>query len=632
LPLIPHRRSPRFLLAFVSLLCGLPAMRAGAAQRITGRSTAGTDGAAVAPPNVVVIITDDQRWDTMYGKQGLGGANVMPQVVSQLCNSGVLFKNAYATTSICAPSRSSLLSGQYAHNHGVHGNLAPSGAVAFNDTATLATALDAAGYRTGLYGKYLNDYNRLWPNGGTPYEPPGWDEWHAFKIPAYFNYTLVENGVEVPFGSAVADYSTDVIKSKAVTFIKTSVNNQQPFFLYFAPYAPHKPYTPAPRHAGMFATLPNFRPPNYNEADTTDKPAWLVNRPQLTPAELAQIDTDRRGYLETLQSVDDAVSSIMMNLNTLGVAQNTMVIFVGDHSYFWGEHRIDGKGTAYEENVRIPLVIRYPPLAPAARIESRLVLNVDLTATILQITGAAAPHPPDGVSLVPILANQQVPWRTNFLTEAWDAEAVPTQPYWSGIHEGNWAYSELRSGEVELYDIVTDPFQLSNQASNPANEALINSFAAKLRAYRPTWPADVGCVDVDGDGYAPPGGTQCHSRLDDCDDANAVAWAVPGEAGVYLDLPPPGKTTISWSAPATAGCPSTLLKYDTIRSSLAGNFTSAVCIESNDGPGTTSSDATVPAVNKAFFYLVRARNACPGGTGTLGKTSAGTTRTGKSCP
>src|ERR1051326_2550903 len=192
----------------------------------------------------------------------------MPTVVNEIVNKGVTFANSYVTTDLCAPSRSSLLAAKYSHTTGVHTNGGTDGGFAvFDDSSTLPVWLKAAGYHTGIYGKYLNGHV-------SPYIAPGWDEWHVFKNVAYFDYTLNDNGVETAYGSADADYSTDVLRDKVVQFIQDATT-QQPFFLYFAPKAPHGPATPAPRHAGMFSGIPPWRTPNYNEADVSDKPAWL---------------------------------------------------------------------------------------------------------------------------------------------------------------------------------------------------------------------------------------------------------------------------------------------------------------------------------------------------------------------
>ncbi len=201
-------------------------------------------------PNILFILTDDQRFDTIGLTHSIDGVTpVMPTIASEIVNKGVTFQNSYVTTDLCAPSRSSLLAAKYSHTTGVHDNGGTDGGfAAFNDASTLPVWLKAAGYHTGIYGKYINGYA-----SAAPYQAPGWDEWHVFKDVAYFNYTLVENGAQNAFGSADTDYSTDVLCAKAVQFIHDSAGGP-PFFLYFAPKAPHAPATPARhRQAGVGA-------------------------------------------------------------------------------------------------------------------------------------------------------------------------------------------------------------------------------------------------------------------------------------------------------------------------------------------------------------------------------------------
>ena len=203
-----------------------------------------TAALAAPQPNIVFILTDDKRWDTIDKTHSVDGTTpVMQNVTALLAKKGVTFQNHFVTTALCAPSRSSILTGKYSHTTGVHSNGgADGGAHVFDDSSTVAVWLKAAGYRTGLFGKYLNGYNRL-----APYQPPGWDEWHVFKAPGYFDYHLIENGVDVAYGNAETDYSADVLRDKVVDFI---TNSPQPFFVEFTPYNPHGPATPAPRHAG----------------------------------------------------------------------------------------------------------------------------------------------------------------------------------------------------------------------------------------------------------------------------------------------------------------------------------------------------------------------------------------------
>src|SRR5512134_52050 len=225
---------------------------------------------AAAQPNFVLILSDDQRWDTVdatHASPNRPGA-VMPNVVGELTNSGVTFTNGHVTTALCCPSRASILSGQYAHRTGVLDNNPPDGGFeAFDDSSTIATWLQAAGYRTGFVGKYLNGYNTA-----SPYIPPGWNEWHVQAQVKFYDYDVNDNGVITHFGSAPADYSGDVMTQRAVDFVLGSAG--QPFFLHLSQKAPHGPATPAPRHLGLFAGLAPFRPPNYALAPTNG-PAWV---------------------------------------------------------------------------------------------------------------------------------------------------------------------------------------------------------------------------------------------------------------------------------------------------------------------------------------------------------------------
>jgi N-acetylglucosamine-6-sulfatase len=443
-----------------------------------------------ARPNILFILTDDQRFDTVDTTHSIDGVTpVMQTVMSEIVNKGVRFENSFVTTALCAPSRSSLLSAKYSHTTGVHDNGGGDGGFgAFNDASTIPVWLKAAGYHTGLYGKYINGYN-----SAAPYIPPGWDEWHAFKQVAYFDYTLENNGAEVAYGSADADYSTDVLRDLAVQFIHDA-SSQQPFFLYFAPKAPHAPATPAPRHAGMFSSIPPWRPPNYNEADVSDKPAWVqAIAPWGTNKQNNQDAFDRK-QLESLQAVDEAVAALLQALTDIGQIDNTIIIFASDNGYSWGSHRWEPKQCEYEECMRVPLAIRYRPLAPLPRVESGFGLNIDHGLTLAELAGAIPDPGAEGVSMVRLLDGTATSWRTDFLQEHWDSTAgdetdlgsIPTYAEVRGIP---WKYNELVTGETELYDIVTDPYELTNVSSDPGNAATVAALAVRLRELRPGWPA-----------------------------------------------------------------------------------------------------------------------------------------------
>lgn len=442
-------------------------------------------------PNVVLILTDDQRWDTVDATHGLGGNRVMPMLTSELVNSGITFTNGEVTTSLCCPSRASILTGMYAHNHGVFRNISPGGgAGAFDDGVTLATKLQDAGYRTGLVGKYLNGYDLL-----SPYIPPGWDDWRVFVDPKYYNYDLNENGVLAHYGGAPSDYSTDVLKAKATSFISTSVSQGKPFFLFFSPNAPHGPYTPAPRHEGLFNGLPLWRPPNYNEPDVSDKPPWVKALAKLTAAQRAQIDQVRIDQMETLQAVDEAVGAIMQTLRDNGVDGNTLVIFSGDNGLAWGEHRRVGKECPYDECMRVPMIVRYPPLVPTARQDSRFVLNIDFFPTMLELAGLPIPAGTNGASLVPLLAGNPPAWRTDFINEHWKVNNIQSEqtqtdgsiPRYSLVRNAQYKYVEYLPGSgqgTELYELTTDPYELVNRTNDPLLAQVKADLAARLRVLK----------------------------------------------------------------------------------------------------------------------------------------------------
>jgi N-acetylglucosamine-6-sulfatase len=437
--------------------------------------------AAPLRPNIVLILTDDQRFDTIDTTHSIDGVTpVMPTVMNEIVGKGVSFQNSFVTTDLCAPSRSSLLAAKYSHTTGVHDNGGADGGFgAFDDSSTVAVWLHAAGYHTGIYGKYLNGYGPA-----APYQAPGWDEWHVFKNVAYFNYTLVENGTLVAFGSADTDYSTDVLRDRAVQFIQNAPAGQ-PFLLYFAPKAPHAPATPAPRHVGSFSGIPPWRPPNYNEADVSDKPAWVQAIAPWGPTKQANNDAFNQKQLECLQSVDEAVAALIQALQDKGQLDNTIIIFASDNGYSWGSHRWEPKQCPYEECMRVPLAIRYKALAPLPRVETGFGLNIDHGETWAELGGATPDPGVEGMSMVRLLDGTTSSWRSDFLEEHWNG----TIPTYAQVRGTPWKYTEYQTDTPELYNETTDPFELGNVVTDPANAGTVATLAARLRVLRPGWPA-----------------------------------------------------------------------------------------------------------------------------------------------
>jgi arylsulfatase A-like enzyme len=429
------------------------------------------NSAPTPPPDIILIVTDDQRADTLP---------YMPLTYGHLAGHGVEFTNAFTSISLCCPSRATMLTGLYAHHHGVLDN-DPSrqgGAPNFNDSSTLATWLQQAGYRTGLYGKYLNFYHQLTP---WPYVPPGWSEWHALKADGfnYYNYTLVENGVEVPYGSQPADYSTDVLATKAVSFIEGTPAGT-PLFLYFTPFAPHHPYTPGPNDS---VSLPLWRPPSYNEPDVSDKPAWVQLGPAMSATIQAATDATRNNQVASLFSVDRAVDAIVAALQRTGRLSNAVVVFTSDNGFTWGEHRMpEDKACVYEECNRIPLLVRAPGLSP--RTEASLISHVDLAATVAEFAGVTPPYRTDGASLVGLLHNPG-PWREEFLMEKLQgipgaAGSLGDLNRYYAVRTDRYVYAEYFNGDQEFYDLTIDPYQLDNRVTDPSYAAIISNLRGRL--------------------------------------------------------------------------------------------------------------------------------------------------------
>jgi arylsulfatase A-like enzyme len=426
------------------------------------------------PPNIVLIMTDDQRWDRL---------SLMSTVQAELVQKGTSFSNAFGTTPLCCPGRASILTGLYAFHHGIQKNTM----TGFDDTATLATWLHDAGYRTAYMGKYFNGYNRY-----SPYIPPGWDDWRVFRQPYYLNYTLNENGTHVVYGATDADYSVDVLKTKALDFIQTTPSGQ-PLFLIFASNAPHGPALSAARHKGVLDGIAPSRPPNYNEADVTDKPAWIQALPLLTAANENFIDNGRQQALESLFSVDEAVAEMIQTLDAVGRLENTVFIYTSDNGLSWGEHRWTTKGCGYEECIRIPLIIRMPGQTTPVQ-EDRMALNIDLAPTIVEVTGVARPAGPagptgmDGSSLVSLLDGSASTWRSDGIVEYWSGGIQDPTPTWVGIRDQDWTYIEYATAEQELYDLLADPYQMDNVVSDPSQTGRIAEFSARIQQLRSLAP------------------------------------------------------------------------------------------------------------------------------------------------
>jgi arylsulfatase A-like enzyme len=400
-------------------------------------------------PNLLLLLTDDQ---TMYSLARMPYLSSMPE------GNWVSFDRAVVATPMCCPSRVTILTGQYAHRHGVVSN----DGTRFDDDESIAVWLNRQGYRTGLIGKYLNEY----PFGrGRTYIPPGWDDWHAVIDSGdeadYYRYTMNENGTVRSYGSEPEDYETDVLTDKAIDFI-SSTPPVRPFFLTVAYRAPHRGATqgtaiPAPRHLGNYKGESYELPPNFNEPNVDDKPRWVRRLPLRN--ESSQMRAFRR-EAETMLAVDESIESLIETLESRRELDNTVIVFMTDNGFARGEHRWVTKQCPYEACVSTPLLIRYPGAEQGS--ENRLVSNVDIAPTLADLGDATTQLPQGGESLVPVLEEKDETWRKATLL-SWRAPERGVPAWWS-ILTTRWQYTTLRTGERELYDMDDDPFQLHNLA------------------------------------------------------------------------------------------------------------------------------------------------------------------------
>lgn len=482
-----HRHWSRLL-----ALLALASLVASCGGRSAGEQGQGSGGTTPDQPNVVVIMTDDQTTESL---------RVMTRTRVLLADRGTTFANGIATFPLCCPARAQFLTGQYAHNNGVRDNIPPDGGYpALDGSETLPVWLQRAGYTTAHVGKYLNAYTR----DARPSIPPGWDHWFALVDPTatdYFDYDVNEDGRTTHRGTAEPDYQTDVLADEAEAQVHALAGGEAPFYLQFWPTAPHTgtgpgslPFSPAPapRHLGAFADEPLPDLPAIGEQDLMDKPTYVqgiepafdlgvveYNVTNGTDLTLDELTTQAyRRYLESLLAVDQAVARIVDALEDEGVLDDTLIAFVSDNGWSFGEHGIPfAKVLPYENVVRVPFIVRGAGFAAGA-VEDEQVGLLDLAATILAATGAAPRLALDGRPLPGGPGATDAPPRALLL------ESPPRGsgriPHYDGVRTERYTYVEYETGEFELYDRSVDPDELENVAGDPAQADTRAGLAALL--------------------------------------------------------------------------------------------------------------------------------------------------------
>ncbi len=418
-------------------------------------------------PNVLIILTDDEP---------LAASAYMPKLQERVVSKGLSFSRAYITTPVCGPSRATMFSGRYAHSHGIADHDRHASRVKDSGLMrdTYATRLQDAGYRTGLFGKFTNGYGSQCPR----WVPPGFSRWFARTRPTGGGcYEINEDG---NIKESCRNWGV-LTAETAESFIRNSQKMGVPWLCVASLESPHAPYTPTEKHAHDFDGVPLPWTPSFDEADVSDKPAWMQEQPRLSDAEKADLRRTYEGQLEELQDVDDAIVRFDIALEETGQAENTVVVYLTDNGYLLGEHRLASKGVVYEPAVRTPLYVRGPGIPVGSR--DALVANVDLAATVCSLAGEPAPAESEGRSLVGLFGGEDVPWREALLLE-WPASDWLSGSSWAAVRTASRVYVEHDTGEVELYDMDVDPYQMVSLHDDPDRAEELKSLSAKLEGMR----------------------------------------------------------------------------------------------------------------------------------------------------
>jgi N-acetylglucosamine-6-sulfatase len=435
--------------------------------------------AAVKRPNILVIVIDDQ-------KDGTVTPQIMPNVYRELVQRGVTFDNGFVTNSWCCPSRASILTGQYSHTNGVW-TVGGSHALAAwrrHEQNTLATWLHGAGYRTALIGKYMNHYGE---SSSTTYAPPGWDVTDimmglTYHTPqGYYNYDLYHNGRIEHYGSAPDDYSTRVLTRKARSFFASDPTDTRPKFAYVAYTSVHGRPTPDPMDTQAFPGFQVTEPPNICETDVRDKPLFIRQQPACTLSDSQFSSRYRSEQARMLVSVDRGLGQLFGDLTRTGQIKNTIIIYISDNGSLMSAHRIRGKELPYEESIDVPLLFRWDALGKAGLHLPGLALNIDIAPTITNAIGLGTHDAYDGMSLLPLVRQTATSWRRNFLVEHLQSgSADPGGPSFCAVRGQRYLYAEYSTGEKELYDLSSDPWELTNLVGQPTLAAAQSRLHARL--------------------------------------------------------------------------------------------------------------------------------------------------------
>ena len=423
---------------------------------------------AAEKPNILFILTDDQRWDCL---SCAGHPFLKTPNIDRIANEGAYFNNSFVTIPLCSPSRACIFTGRYSHANGVINNTQAMGPIS-HQLDTYPMHLQKAGYETGAIGKF---------HMGVDDSPrPGFDYWAVFKGQGkYIDCPLNINGTQTP----IKGYITDVITDQAVEFIKKD-RKDKPFALYVGHKAVHSPYQPADRHKDLFKDDPLPQRPDVQDRDNKGKPALtrkVADPPKDHPA-YGVSDDIIRDQLRCIAAVDEGVGRILKALEETSQLDNTLIVFASDNGYLWNEHHLGDKRAAYEESIRVPLLMRYPKLIkPGTKID-QMVLNIDLAPTFIELAAAEPIKDSRGQSIVPLFKGDASHWRNAALFEYFLEKAYANIESWQAVRTADWKYIHYTDlqGMDELYDLKSDPYEMNNLIGDQANAKQLESLKEEL--------------------------------------------------------------------------------------------------------------------------------------------------------
>ncbi len=505
-------RSNAFARVYNALMVVLLLVTVSACRQSPGPESSSADGRSslnyvkldgAKPRNVIFILSDDHRYDFM------GFTGKVPWLktpnMDRLANEGAYFRNAFVTTALCSPSRASILTGLYSHTHTVVDNVAPDPP----DLIFFPQYLQKAGYQTSFFGK--------WHMGSTSDDPrPGFNHWESFRDQGdYYNPTLNINGKRTAYTDS--SYVTDLLTEHAVSWLQQR-DKEKPFFLYLSHKAVHADFQPAKRHRGTYKNEPIALPPSFRTSDTQVKGKRATGlsvdpAPKLPPPPAGSdyygkgrtpdwqkmqreswhgvdymyhgaIDFPSfyRRYCETLLAVDESIGALLAFLQEQGLDESTMVIYMGDNGFSFGEHGLIDKRHFYEESSKVPFLIRCPELFPGGKTLDKMIQNIDVAPTILEVAGIQKPGHMPGHSILPLLRGDSVKWRDRIFYEYYWEFDFPQTPTMHGIRTDR--YKLIRYHGIwdtnELYDLKEDPNEMNNLIASPEHQELILELTGEI--------------------------------------------------------------------------------------------------------------------------------------------------------